>query len=96
MRPLVIILSLLLVTLQYRLWIGEGSFAQLWNIREQIADKVRDNRQLQARNNELAAKVIALQEGHSVVGYGLGALEEQARQELGMVRKDETFFYMPD
>ena len=96
MRPIVITLSLLLVLLQFRLWIGGGSFAQLWSVREQIAERVRDNRDLQRRNDALAAKVIALQQGRSKGKYGLPAVEEYARQELGMIRRDETFFYMPD
>ncbi|MCL6269305.1 septum formation initiator family protein [Sansalvadorimonas sp. 2012CJ34-2] len=96
MRPIVITLSFFLVVLQYRLWIGEGSFAQHQSVREQIAERVQDNRTLQARNDALAAKVIALQQGRSEGLYGLPAVEEYARQELGMIRKDETFFYMPD
>jgi cell division protein FtsB len=48
------------------------------------------NRQLEARNATLAAEVRDLKQGTE-------AIEERARQELGMVRPDEVFFqFIPD
>ena len=85
MRALLIILVLLLAGMQYRLWVGDGSLAEVWRLRQGIAEQQAENERLRARNAELEAEVRDLKQG-------LEAVEERARRELGMVGEDETFF----
>lgn len=89
MRILTIVLVYLLLTLQYRFWVGEGSVGQLSGVREQIALQTLENQRLSERNHLLAVDVVALQ-------TGLEAVEEYARTELGMIKRDEEFFFMGD
>jgi cell division protein FtsB len=70
--------------LQYRLWIGDGSVAELHDLRGRIAETEQELVQLQARNNALAAEVEDLK-------TGLDAIEERARSELGMIQSGEVF-----
>ncbi|WP_281647474.1 septum formation initiator family protein [Parendozoicomonas sp. Alg238-R29] len=95
MRPVTIVLSVLLVVLQFKLWVGEGSLAQLMRVHEQVEEQQQKNSLMQARNDALAAEVVALQQ-KGAKQAGLDALENLARSELGMVRENETFFFMPD
>jgi len=76
---------LLIILLQVRLWVGEGSFAQVWGLEEAIAGQRAENAELEARNERLYAEVQNLR-GQQ------GALEERARMNLGLIREDETFF----
>lgn len=85
MKWLSIFLVLLLVTLQLTLWFGDDSLAEVWQLRQQINGQNEENKQLQERNAALEAEVQDLKKG-------LAAIEERARNELGMVKKDETFF----
>ena len=85
MRWLIWLLIGLLVLLQYRLWVGDGSLAELWNLYQQVEAQQEENRQLRERNQALEAEVADLKQG-------LEAIEERAREELGMVREDETFY----
>ena len=85
MKWLSIFFVLLLVTLQLTLWFGDGSLAEVWQLRQQINTQKDENKQLQERNAALEAEVQDLKQG-------LAAIEERARNELGMVKKDETFF----
>lgn len=85
MKLLWSILVLLIILLQVRLWVGEGSFAQVWGLEEAIAGQRAENAELEARNNRLYAEVQNLR-GQQ------GALEERARMNLGLIREDETFF----
>lgn len=85
MRALIVILVLLLVVLQYRLWVGDGSLAEVWRLRQDIAEQRAENERLRTRNQELEAEVTDLKQG-------LEAVEERARSELGMVRDGETFY----
>ena len=85
MRLLAIALIALIALIQYPLWIGKGSWRRVWELDQQIKTQRETNRQLQARNAALDAEVIDLKQG-------LDAIEERARSELGMVKKDELFF----
>lgn len=89
MRPINVALLVLLVLLQYRVWIGEGSFTAVSRLGELVEDQRIINEQLQRRNAQLEAEVRDLKEGGE-------AVEERARSELGMIAKDETFFQVVD
>ena len=90
MRKLVIsLLTLVLLFLQLQLWIGEGSIAELVSTRAEIDHQQKENARLYRRNRLLAAEVVELQKG-------LETVEEQARLDLGMVRKGETFYLIYD
>jgi len=84
MRWLAAILLVVLVILQYRLWIGRGSLAEVHDLKKEIAAEQAALVKLQARNEVLEAEVKDL---HS----GLEALEERARTDLGMIKQGETF-----
>ena len=85
MRWLIWVLIGLLALLQYKLWVGDGSLAEVWNLYRQVEAQKEENRQLRERNQALEAEVTDLKQG-------LEAIEERAREELGMVRDDETFY----
>ncbi|MBO9480249.1 septum formation initiator family protein [Salinisphaera sp. G21_0] len=83
------LLTLLLVYLQTRLWIGEGSVAEMLTQQDNLERFRLENERLYQRNRLLAKEVVELQQG-------LETVEERARQELGMIRSDETFFLTYD
>lgn len=89
MKTLWILMALLIVLFQARLWVGEGSYVQAWQIQKQIAQQQARNENLAARNAELFAEVANLSDGKR-------AIEERARTNLGMVREGETFFLVVD
>lgn len=86
-RWLIILLIVLLLGLQYRLWFGEPSLPDIWQLDAKIELQKNINAELSQRNSELDAEVLDLKKGRS-------ALEERARSELGMVQKGETFFQL--
>ncbi|MBY5921479.1 cell division protein FtsB [Ferrimonas balearica] len=85
MRILLVVLTLLLVALQYRLWAGENSLREVVRLREQIQRQLEGNSALVERNQVLMQEIKDLRDG-------LDAVEERARHELGMVREDEQFY----
>jgi len=85
MRLLIWLLVVLLVLLQYRLWVGDGSLAEVWGLYQQVETQKAENQELRERNQALEAEVKDLKQG-------LDAIEERAREELGMTRDDETFY----
>ncbi len=89
MKPTTVIFILVLILLQYRLWIGNGSMTEVYQLEEQIEQIKEENHQLQERNLSLAAEVLDLKQGYD-------AIEERARSEMGMVKYDETFYQIID
>lgn len=89
MRWLLAGLLLILLVLQYRLWIAEGSLAEGHRLEQQIEEQARINEQLQQRNAALEREVLDLQSGNK-------GLEQRAREQLGLIRQGETFYQFVD
>lgn len=85
MRWVTGILLMLLVLLQYPLWLGPGNWRQVWHLRDQLGQQNALDSRLATRNEAMRAEVLDLKQG-------LAAVEERARMELGMVRKNEVYF----
>ena len=85
MKKLLVLLVILLVYLQYSLWIGDGSLQDVWRLHKDVEQQRQENAVLRERNEALEAEVLDLQQG-------LEAIEEHAREDLGMIKKGETFY----
>lgn len=82
----VLVIFLLLIT-QYRLWWGENGLLEYWQTKQLVSSLETNNQQLQKRNARLDAEVQDLKNG-------LDAVAERARFDLGMIGKDEIFFWL--
>ena len=85
MRVLGLILFVLIVLLQYSLWQSKGSWNKVWEINQKISLQSKANQKNRIRNKALDAEVQDLKKGSA-------AIEERARNELGMIKEDEVFF----
>jgi cell division protein FtsB len=85
MRALALVLGVLIVLIQYPLWLGKGGWMRVWEIDRQVSAQKQANGKSQTRNRALDAEVRDLKQGTE-------AVEERARYELGMVKQDEIFF----
>jgi cell division protein FtsB len=83
-RLIVIGLTVLLILIQYPLWLGKGSWLRVWDLSRQLDSALVKEQELRERNAQLASEVQDLKEG-------TGALEERARYELGLIKDNETF-----
>jgi cell division protein FtsB len=89
LRALTIILIALIVLLQYPLWLGKGSWLRVWKVNQQVEKQQEENNASQQRNDALRAEVRDLKQGND-------AVEERARNELGMIKPDEIFYQVID
>lgn len=78
----------LLILLQYKLWLGRGGWHELKQVSARVEAQEAANAPMRERNARLAAEVKDLK-------TGLDAVEERARSDMGMVRADEQFFWVP-
>ena len=89
MKTLFIVLGMIIVTLQYQLWLGEDSVRALNLLEDELDAQQEINDQLTARNDVLEVEVLDPKNG-------LEAVEERARSELGMIGENETFYLIID
>ncbi|MFA6053101.1 MAG: cell division protein FtsB [Methylobacter sp.] len=85
MKIFIAIIILLILHLQYRVWFGDGSVAQTHAYQQRLEELNKEVEEKKERNEALYAEVLDLRKGQE-------AIEERARDELGMIKEDETFF----
>ena len=87
MKILVGVLIALLIGLQYKLWVGDGSLSEIVQLSKELERQKEKLHLLEQRNSVLEAQVLDLQNG-------LDAFEEKARNDLGMIKQGETFIQL--
>ena len=85
MRAFTLVLFITLSLLQYRLWFGKNSVPDYLSLQEDVTHQKLANAKLKQRNKLLYADTDDLK-------LGTEAIEERARNELGMIKENETFF----
>ncbi|MDX7991566.1 cell division protein FtsB [Xenorhabdus sp. Reich] len=90
MGKLTLLLLVLLGWLQYSLWLGKHGIHDYVRVKSEVDKQEVDNLKLKARNDQLFAEIKDLKGGQE-------AIEERARNELGMIKPEESFYRMvPD
>ena len=85
MKIILAIAVLLIGLLQHRLWYGDGGIEEIKASQQKLNDLKNEVEEKRFRNKALYAEVENLRKGQE-------AIEERARNELGMIREGETFF----
>lgn len=85
MKLLWSVMLLIILGLQYRLWVGSGSYSEVWMLEEKVALQIAKNKILENRNNRLNEEVLDLKSGYEVI-------EERARFDQGMIKQNESFY----
>lgn len=78
-------LAVLLLGLQWRLWVAQGGIAHTHRLKQDVAAQQDENERLRARNATLDAEVRDL-------SSGVVAIEGRARTTMGMIKEGETFY----
>jgi cell division protein FtsB len=86
-QRIILLLLVLIGLLQYRLWFGDGNVLELRRMKDRIVELQREGERRQQRNAALDAEVTDLKQGTE-------AIEESARQNLGMIKQGEVFVQM--
>lgn len=79
------LLLILLLLIQYGIWVGQSNIGAYMTLKEEVAEQRDENQRNKDRNQILYAEIHDLRTGKE-------AIEERARNELGMIRQGETFY----
>ena len=82
---LVVFMIAILVFFQYRLWFEQGGMKNLLQLKKSLAVQAADNQRLKQYNDELREQIQRLQKSKD-------ATESRARNELGMIKRNEKFY----
>jgi cell division protein FtsB len=85
LRWIALLLLLLLIGLQVKLWSWHGGMPEVASLRAQVKKQADQNARLLQRNQALEADVRDLKHGDE-------AIEARARAELGLIKPGETFY----
>lgn len=89
MKILIMLLFLLLLSLQYQLWRGEGGYTNWQQLQEMITEQQQENAALKQRNHLGLQEIEDLKQGTTLI-------EARARLELGMIKQGEVFYQIVD
>ncbi len=81
----VCLLIAVLLFLQYRLWSETSGLKDFFRLKKDLVRQQAENIKLKQRNDELLFQVERLRHSQE-------AVEARARNELGMIKKGETFY----
>lgn len=84
MKRVALLLGILLLALQYRLWFGNGGIMENRHLQARVAELRERVKAQRERNQALEAEVWDLK-------HNLAAVEERARRDLGMIKPGETY-----
>jgi len=84
-KIIAIVLLLLFIWLQYKIWLQDGGIPEIVQLQQEVADVKVEVQTLQERNASLDAEVKDLKKG-------LDAIEERARSEMGMIKEGEVYY----
>ena len=79
------VLVVMVILLQYALWAGKQNVIDLYRLNRQVDDVRNKNHESQIRNDQLHEDVIDIKSQ-------LGAIESQARFDLGLIKPGETYY----
>lgn len=85
MKIIAFVLLLLLVWLQYKIWLQDGGIPEVIELQKEVGEVSVEVKKLQERNSSLAGEVKDLKKG-------LDAIEERARSEMGMIKQGEVYY----
>ena len=85
MKIIALVLLVLLIWLQYKIWLQDGGIPEVVQLQEEVEEVKTEVQQLRERNSSLDAEVKDLKKG-------LDAIEERARSEMGMIKEGEIYY----
>jgi len=87
MKFLALLLVLFLVMMQVNIWLTKDGYSRVAEIKELIQDQQKENNEMVSRNSQLKEEIKDLKDGYS-------AIEEKAREDIGMIKEGEEFYLL--
>lgn len=85
MKIICIILASLFCLLQYKLWISDDGFSKTIQLKKTLVSQSKENHVAEKKNQLLITEIQDLKNGKT-------AVEDLARENLGLIKPDESYY----
>ena len=75
--------------MQVNIWLSKDGYSRIVEIKELIQDQQQENNEMASRNSQLKEEIKDLKDGFS-------AIEEKAREDIGMIKEGEEFYLITE
>ena len=89
MKFIALLLVLFLVMMQVNIWLTKDGYSRVAEIKELIQDQQKENNEMVSRNSQLKEEIKDLKDDYS-------AIEEKAREDIGMIKGGEEFYLLTE
>lgn len=87
LKLVLVALAIIFLMLQYRLWFANGNIRDTRELQLKVEQQALKNEQQQSENSQLRSEIHALKNDPREI-------EARAREELGLVKPEETYFML--
>ena len=89
MKFITLLLVLLLLIMQINIWLSKDGYSRILEIKGLIQDQQQENDEMTSRNSQLKEEIKDLKDGYA-------AIEEKAREDIGMIKEGEEFYLITE
>ena len=89
MKFITLLLVLLLLIMQVNIWLTKDGYSRIVEIKELMQNQRQENDEMASRNSQLKEEIKDLKDGFS-------AIEEKAREDIGMIKEGEEFYLITE
>ena len=75
--------------MQVNVWLTKDGYSRIAEIKELIQYQQKENNEMVSRNSQLKEEIKDLKDGYS-------AIEEKAREDIGMIKEGEEFYLLTE
>ena len=75
--------------MQVNIWLTKDGYSRIVEIKGLIQDQQKENNEIASRNSQLKEEIKDLKDGYA-------AIEEKAREDIGMIKEGEEFYFITE
>ena len=89
MKFITLLFVLLLLIMQVNIWLTKDGYSRIVEIKGLMQDQQQENDEMASRNSQLKEEIKDLKDGYA-------AIEEKARENIGMIKEGEEFYLITE
>ena len=75
--------------MQVNIWLTKDGYSRIVEIKKLMQDQQQENDEMSSRNSQLKEEIKDLKDGYA-------AIEEKAREDIGMIKEGEEFYLITE
>ena len=89
MKFITLLFVLILLIMQVNIWLTKEGYSRIVEIKGLMQDQQQENDEMASRNSQLKEEIKDLKDSYA-------AIEEKAREDIGMIKEGEEFYLITE